>query len=102
MQGHLGRTLALADREGYRADADCLLALAYAEVCAGRFDTALELAAAATQHGFNATAHYVLYRAVLDHALRRHLDETEFRAAVERGLRLSASEALAAQGIARG
>ena len=31
----LARTLALADREGYHADADCLLVLAYAELCTG-------------------------------------------------------------------
>ena len=66
----LARTLALADREGYHADADCLLVLAYAEICAGRFEAAAELVGTAMHDRFNATAHYVLYRAVLDRLLR--------------------------------
>jgi hypothetical protein len=38
----LAHTLALADREGYQADADCVLVLAYAELIAGRFEPAAE------------------------------------------------------------
>ena len=66
----LARTLALADREGYHADADCVLVIAYAEICAGRFEAAAELLGTAMHDRFNATALYVLYRAVLDRLLR--------------------------------
>ncbi len=67
----LGRTLALADREGFHADADCVLVIAYAEICAGRFEAAAELLGTAIHDRFNATALYVLYRAVLDRLLPR-------------------------------
>ncbi len=81
----LARTLALADREGYHADADCVLVLAYAEICAGRFEAAAELVGTAMHGRFNATAHYVLYRAVLDRLLREQLDAEAMAAAMHRG-----------------
>src|SRR5690606_32507139 len=66
VRDRLARTLDLADREGYHADADCVLVLAYAEICASRFEAAAELIATALHGRFNATANYVLYRAVID------------------------------------
>jgi hypothetical protein len=95
----LGRTLALADREGYQADADCVLVLAYAEMCADRFDAAAELIGTAVHSRFNATAHYVLYRAVLDRMLRQRLDDEVMDDAIARGRGRSAAEALAGYGI---
>ena len=81
----LARTLALADREGYHADADCVLVIAYAEICAGRFEAAAELVGTAMHDRFNATAHYVLYRAVLDRLLRQQLDADAMTDAMHRG-----------------
>jgi predicted ATPase/DNA-binding winged helix-turn-helix (wHTH) protein len=97
----LERTLALADREGYRADADCVLALAYAEVCADRYDEAAELLGTAVQGRFNATAHYVLYRAVIHPSLRQHLDDGTLGDAMARGRSVPATDALALHGITR-
>jgi predicted ATPase/DNA-binding winged helix-turn-helix (wHTH) protein len=97
----LARSLALADREGYHADADCTLVLAYAEVCAGRFEAAAELIGTALHGRFNATAHYVLYRAVLDRALRQALDAGSMTDALARGRARTAADALAEYGITR-
>jgi predicted ATPase/DNA-binding winged helix-turn-helix (wHTH) protein len=97
----LARTLALADREGYHADADCVLVVAYAEMCAGRFEAAAELVGIAVHGRFNATAHYVLYRAVLDRLLRQQLDPEVMADAMARGRARSAAEALAEYGITR-
>ena len=97
----LGRTLALADREGFHADADCVLVIAYAEICAGRFDAAAELLGTAMHDRFNATALYVLYRAVLDRLLRDQLDTDAMTAAMRRGRERTAATALADYGITR-
>jgi predicted ATPase len=97
----LARSLALADREGYEADADCVLVLAYAEMCAGRLEAAAELIGTAVRGRFNATAHYVLYRAVLDRPLREHLDAETLDRAVARGRGRRPSEVLTAYGVSR-
>ncbi len=97
----LTRTLALANREGYHADADCVLVLAYAEICAGKFDAAAELVGTAMHGRFNATAHYVLYRAVLDRLLREELDPDAMTDAMRRGRARDAVAALAEYGIER-
>ena len=101
VHAQLTRTLALADREGFQADADCVLALSYAEMCAGRFEAAAELTGTAVHGRFNATAHYVLYRVVLDRLLRQQLDAAALRHALERGRARTATEALAEHGIVR-
>ena len=97
----LTRALALADREGYRADADCVLVLAYAEMCVGRFESAAELVGTAVHGRFNATAHYVLYRAVLDRLLKQQLDAAVLTEAMTRGHARTAGDALAEYGITR-
>ena len=91
--------LALADQEGYRADADCVLVLAYAELCAGRTAVAAELIGTAVHGRFNATAHYVLYLAVLDRPLRQQLDDATLAEAMARGRGRTAAQALADHGI---
>jgi predicted ATPase/DNA-binding winged helix-turn-helix (wHTH) protein len=96
----LERVLAVASREGHRAEADCVLELAFAEICADRFEVAAELLGTALQDRFNATAHYVTYRIVLDHALRQHLDDHTIRTAMARGASRSAVEVLAEHGVA--
>jgi hypothetical protein len=97
----LSRTLALADREGYRADGDCVLVLAYAEMCAGRHEVAAELLGTAVYSRFNATAHYVLYRAVLDPLLQARPGADAVRAGMARGRERRASAVLASYGIGR-
>ncbi|HEX4982064.1 MAG TPA: hypothetical protein VFV63_10215 [Ilumatobacteraceae bacterium] len=97
----LARTLDLADREGYQADADCALVIAYAEICQGRFDAAAELIGTAMHGRFNATAHYVLYRTVFDRLLRGQLDTDAIADAVRRGRERTAVAALAEYGIIR-
>jgi hypothetical protein len=97
----LAHTLVLADREGYDADADCVLVVAYAEMCAGRLEAAAELVGTAMHGRFNATAHYVLYRAVLDRPLTKRLDAAPMREAMARGRARSAADALAEYGVTR-
>jgi non-specific serine/threonine protein kinase len=97
----LARSLALADREGYDADADCVLVVAYAEICGGRPEAAAELVGTAVHSRFNSTAHYVLYRAVLDPSLRRQLDAGVIADAMRRGRARTAAGALAAYGVTR-
>jgi predicted ATPase/DNA-binding winged helix-turn-helix (wHTH) protein len=97
----LVRSLALADREGYEADADCVLVLAYAAMCADRLEDAAELIGTAVHGRFNATANYALYRAVLDRALRDELDAEAIEPAVARGRARQPSEALAEYGVGR-
>ena len=62
-----------------------MLVIAYAEICAGRFEAAAELIGTAMHDRFNATALYVLYRAVLDRLLRDQLDAEAMTAAMHRG-----------------
>jgi predicted ATPase/DNA-binding winged helix-turn-helix (wHTH) protein len=97
----LSRTLALADREGYQADADCVLVLAYAEMCARRFEVAAELIGTAVRDRFNSTAHYVLYSSVLDRTLRDVLDADVVTEAMTRGRARTAADALAEYGVTR-
>ena len=95
----VARALALADREGYRAEADGVLALAFSEACRGDGRAAAELLGTAIRGRFNNTAHYVLYRAVVEPSVRRLVDGTAFAEAVERGRHRTAAEALAGYGI---
>jgi predicted ATPase/DNA-binding winged helix-turn-helix (wHTH) protein len=94
-------TLALADREGYHADADCVLVLAYAELCANRFEVSAELIGTAMHQRFNTPAHYPLYRAVIDRVLREELGDAAMNDAMVRGRTRVAAEALAEYGITR-
>lgn len=97
----LARALELAHREGDHADADCVLVLAYAEICASRFEAAAELMAPAVHGRFNATAHYVLYRAVLDRLLRPQLDAGVMADAAARGRARTPAGALSDYGVTR-
>ncbi|MET0865983.1 MAG: winged helix-turn-helix domain-containing protein [Nakamurella sp.] len=97
----LSRTLALADREGFAAEADCVLVLGYEQLCAGQFERAAELIGTALHGRFNATAHYVLYRAVLENSLRWELDDAVLAAAVDRGRHRTVQAALAEYGVTR-
>lgn len=81
----LARGLGIAHREGYRIEGDCVLALAYAEVCRDNHILAAELLGLARTRGFNATAHHVLRTVVVEPLVRRGLQLDDYRAAVERG-----------------
>ena len=81
----LAHALTLAGHEGYRIEGDCVLALAYAEVCCDRPVEAAELLGLARTCGFNATAHHVLHGVVVGPLVQRALDPVDYRAAVERG-----------------
>ncbi|MGH9279795.1 MAG: ATP-binding protein [Acidimicrobiales bacterium] len=98
----LGRTLDLAEWEGYQAAADCVLVLAYAELCSGRLEAAAELVGSAKHGRFNTTAHYAVYRAVLDRPLRQNLDRTTLMRAMVRGRQRKPAHVLAEYGVARG
>jgi hypothetical protein len=78
-----------------------MLVLAYAEICSGRFGPAAELIGTAMHGRFNATALYVLYRAVLDPLLRQQLDTDAITEAMLRGRARTAAAALAEYGIMR-
>jgi hypothetical protein len=89
----------LAEREGYRADADCVLVLAYAEMCANHMQKAAALIGSAVRGRFNTTAHHVLYRAVLDPMLRQNLDDAAIRDGMARGAGWPAAGVLTDYGI---
>ena len=97
----LRHTLDLADREGYQAEADCVLVLAYAAICADRPEEAAELVGNALHGRINATAHYALYSVVLDRALQRQLEAPALTAAAARGREHTPAEVLAVHGITR-
>jgi predicted ATPase/DNA-binding winged helix-turn-helix (wHTH) protein len=100
VSGRLGEALAAADREGYDVAADCALALAYSEACRGNAEIAAELLGTAIHSRFNATAHFLLHRVVVDPVVRRDLDTAAFDAAVARGERRDAGAVLREYGIA--
>lgn len=95
----LAHALEIAEREGYRIEGDCALALAYSEVCAGEPAAAAELLGLARTCGFNATAHHVLHGVVVDPLVRRQLSEDEVRAAMALGRERSAATTLSDYGI---
>jgi hypothetical protein len=98
----LARTLDLADREGYDAAPDCLLVLAYSEICGGRPEAAAELIGTARHERFNATAHHALYRAVLDRLLRQQLPTEVVAQAMLRGRGTTATEVMVSYGVGPG
>ena len=95
----LRRAYALAEQEGYRVEGDCLLALAYSLACQGDPARAAELLGTSIAGRFNATAHFVLYRVVIDPVIRRALPAEAFDAAVQRGRGEDAVAVLAGFGI---
>ena len=82
------------DRATVEADADCALALAYIEACRGDTIGAAELLGTAVQSRFNATAHYVLYRVVVEPVVGAPLDAESFAQALGRGRLRTARQAL--------
>lgn len=101
VSGHeqLAHALDIADREGYRIEGDCMLALAYSEICRGNPAAAAELLGAARTIGFNATAHDVLHGVVVDRLLRDSLHAAELDEALTRGRSLAVESTMDAYGI---
>ena len=95
----LGRALEIARREGYAIEGDCVLALAYSELCGGHPETAAELLGVARACRFNATLHHVLHGVVVEPLVRRALVPDQYAAALERGRRRTVREVLASYGI---
>jgi hypothetical protein len=82
---HLRRARRRAQIEGRNADADCVLALAYAAACRDDAMGAAELLGASATRLFHDTANFVHHLVVRDLAVRPLIDQTTFRTAVERG-----------------
>lgn len=95
----LAHARTIARNEGHQIDGDCMLALAYSEVCADRPHVAAELLGLARTCRFNATAHYVVHGLVVEPLVRAELDDAEFREAVDRGRSRSVPGTLQAYGI---
>ena len=95
----LADALDIANREGYRIEGDCMLALAYSEVCRDEPHVAAELLGLARTCRFNATAHHVLHGVVVEPLVRSQLDPTEYSAAIARGRTQSVDATLHEYGI---
>jgi predicted ATPase/DNA-binding CsgD family transcriptional regulator len=97
----LAHALGIADREGYRIEGDCMLALAYSEACRGEPEIAAELLGLARTSRFNATAHHVLHGVVVDPIVRTALDADHYASAIARGKTRSVEATLHEYGIRR-
>jgi predicted ATPase/DNA-binding CsgD family transcriptional regulator len=95
----LAHALGIANREGYRIEGDCMLALAYSEACRGEPRIAAELLGLARTCRFNATAHHVLHGVVVEPILRNGLDAADYDDAIARGKTLSIDTTLDEYGI---
>jgi hypothetical protein len=100
-QDYLGQLRAARDRaesEGRRADADCVLALAYAAACEGEAVRAAELVGACGRL-FRDTANYFVLVVVRELVVRPLLEEDEFESALERGRGRPMADLLAEHGL---
>jgi hypothetical protein len=95
----LAHALDIADREGYRIEGDCMLALAYSEVCRGEPSVAAELLGLARTCRFNSTAHHVLHGVVVDPVVRSEIEPAEYADAIGRGRSRSVDAVLQQYGI---
>ena len=95
----LALALGIANREGYRIEGDCMLALAYSEACRGEPAIAAELLGLARTCRFNATAHHVLHGVVVDPIVRNELDPADYAAAIASGRTHSVEATLHEYGI---
>lgn len=101
-RSQLADALDIANREGYRIEGDCMLALAYSEACGGEPAKAAELIGLARTCRFNATAHYVLHGVVVEPIVRNELDPREYSAAIGRGRTRSVQATLRQYGLEPG
>jgi hypothetical protein len=96
---HLRRARRRAQIEGRDADADCVLALAYAAACRDDAMGAAELLGASATRLFHDTANFVHHVVVRDLVVRPLIDETTFRTAVDRGRSQDVTSILADVGL---
>jgi hypothetical protein len=88
-----------AESEGRRADADCVLALAYAAACDGEAALAAELLGACGGALFRDTANYLTLVIIRDSVVRPLLDEETMHEATIRGAGQRLSAILAEHGL---
>ena len=98
-RGQLAHARGIANREGYRIEGDCVLALAYSEACGGEPRIAAELLGLARTCRFNATAHHVLHGLVVDPIVRNELDAVDYADSIARGRTRSLEATLHQYGI---
>jgi predicted ATPase/DNA-binding SARP family transcriptional activator len=95
----LRRARRRAVAEGRGAEADCVLALAYAAACRDDWVAAAELVGAAAAELQRDTAGFIHFALVQERLVRPHLDATTFAAAVERGRGTSLEVILQTHGL---
>jgi hypothetical protein len=95
----LSRSRAQAELEGRSADADCVLALAYAAACRDEWGRAAELVGATAGALLHDTASYIHQAMLTDQLVRPQLEPAEFAARIAQGQRMSIAEILDAAGL---
>jgi hypothetical protein len=96
---HLRQARRRAEAEGRRADADCVLALAYAAAHRGEPVLAAELLGACGGGLFHDTANFLHHMIIRDRVVRPLLDARTFEAALTAGRDRSIAKILAEQGL---
>jgi predicted ATPase/DNA-binding winged helix-turn-helix (wHTH) protein len=96
---HLGRARHRAESEGRHADADCVLALAYAAACRDDPERAAELLGACGGGLFHDTANFIHYAVIRDRVVRPMLSPDTFETAYRRGADLRVATVLAEHGL---
>lgn len=95
----LQRARRWAEREGRQADADCVLALAWAAARSGAHLEAAELLGACETELVHDTANFVLHAVVREHVVRPSLGSDDFAAARARGRDRSLATILSEAGL---
>jgi predicted ATPase len=88
-----------AEDEGRRADADCVLALAYAAACHDDWERAAELLGAIEGALFHDTASFIHHAMLRDQVVRPRLARGVFAAAAARGVELDLTAVLDEAGL---
>ena len=95
----LSRARQRAEQEGRRADADCVLALAYAAACREEWEHAAELAGAAGAALTRDTAGFLHHVLIRDQLVRPRLQPGTFESALARGAALDLRVVLEKHGL---
>jgi predicted ATPase/DNA-binding SARP family transcriptional activator len=97
--GQLARARAWARAEGRQADADCVLALAYAAACDDDWERAAELVGATQGALLHDTAGYLHQAIIRDRLVRPRLDPHRYAVLAGRGRDLGLAEVLSDHGL---
>jgi hypothetical protein len=95
----LRRARVRAESEGRQADADCVLALAYAAACRDDWETAAELLGTSRSALLRDTASFVHHAVLREQLIRPQLDAAVLTAATARGEQRRMDEVLAEHGL---